>query len=131
MSSPDLARDSIGRLPCSKGLANLEAKLFPNDRGLLLKQHGPIIKSDREMHHDLPALEENNPSPSYRQREASFQKISQTPVIRHSCRALFWNRQASISMDLITLAVSHGWRCLPMSDPCACDAFRSSVAREA
>jgi hypothetical protein len=40
-----------------------------------------------------------------------------TPVvfktIRYSRRAQLWNRQASIIMDLTTLALRHGWRCLP------------------
>jgi hypothetical protein len=34
-------------------------------------------------------------------------------AIRCSRRAQLWNRQASIIIDLTTLALRHGWRCLP------------------
>jgi hypothetical protein len=51
-------------------------------------------------------------------------------AIPYSRRAQLWNRQASIITDLTMLAFRHGWRCLSMSDPCACDTLRSSVAWE-
>ena len=38
-------------------------------------------------------------------------------AIRCSRRAQLWNRQASIIKDLTTLALRHGWRCLPISVP--------------
>jgi hypothetical protein len=34
-------------------------------------------------------------------------------AIGFSRRVQLWNRQASIIMDLTTLALRHGWRCLP------------------
>jgi hypothetical protein len=34
-------------------------------------------------------------------------------AIRCSRRAELWNRQASIIMDLTTLAIRHGWHSLP------------------
>ena len=49
-------------------------------------------------------------------------------AICYGRRVQIWNRQASIITDLTTLALRHGWRCLPISDPCARDAFRSLVA---
>ena len=38
-------------------------------------------------------------------------------VFKATCsrRAQLWNRQASIIMDLTTLALRHGWRRLPIS----------------
>jgi len=51
-------------------------------------------------------------------------------AITYSHRAQLWNRQASIVTDLTMLAFLHGWYWLSVSDPCACDALRSSVARE-
>jgi hypothetical protein len=33
-------------------------------------------------------------------------------AVRYSRRVQLWNRQASIIMDLTTLALRHGWRCL-------------------
>ena len=44
-------------------------------------------------------------------------------TIPYSRRAQLWNRQASIMMDLSTLALRHGWHSLPISDPCARDKF--------
>ena len=49
-------------------------------------------------------------------------------AIPYSRRAQLWNRQPSIIMDLTTLSLGHRWRCLPILDPCARDAFRSLVA---
>ena len=51
-------------------------------------------------------------------------------AIRYSRRVKLWNRQASITAELTTLALRHGWHCLPISDPCARDSFRSPVERE-
>jgi hypothetical protein len=48
-------------------------------------------------------------------------------AMRCSRRAQLWNRQASIVADLTTLALRHGWHCLPISNPCARDAFCSLV----
>jgi hypothetical protein len=48
-------------------------------------------------------------------------------AICYGRRVQIWNRQASIITDLTTLALRHGWRCLPISDLCARDAFRSLV----
>jgi hypothetical protein len=40
-----------------------------------------------------------------------------TPVafkaVRYSRRVQLWNRQASIIVNLTTLALRHEWRCLP------------------
>jgi hypothetical protein len=49
-------------------------------------------------------------------------------AICYGRRVEIWNRQASIIADLTALALRHGWRCLPISDLCARDAFRSFVA---
>ena len=48
-------------------------------------------------------------------------------ALPYSRRAQLWNRQASIVTDLSMLAFRHGWYCLPISVPCACDAFRKLV----
>jgi hypothetical protein len=48
-------------------------------------------------------------------------------TIPYSRRAQLWNRQASIITDLTTLALRHGWHCLPISEPCARAAFCSLV----
>ena len=37
-------------------------------------------------------------------------------AIRYGRRVQIWNRQASIITDLTTLALRHGWHCLPISD---------------
>ena len=49
-------------------------------------------------------------------------------AICYGRRVQIWNRQASILTDLTMLAFRHGWYWLPISDPCARDAFRSLVA---
>jgi hypothetical protein len=63
-------------------------------------------------------------------RSFVFNDITVPVAFKVTCsrRAQLWNRQASIIMDLTTLALCHGWRCLPILDPCARDAFRSLVA---
>ena len=130
--SSDIARTNTERPAGRKGSANLPGRLFPRDLGLLLEQHGQFIKPRREMRHHLPALEENNPSPeSPTMRSLLFKDIAIPVVFKaipYSRRAQLWNRQASTIADLTTLALRHGWRCLPISDLCARDAFRSLVA---
>jgi hypothetical protein len=88
------------------------------------------MKPRREMRHHPPALEKQPITESPTMRSFVFNDIT-TPVafkaIRYSRRAQLWNRQASIIMDLTTLALRHGWHCLPFSDPCGRDAFRSLV----
>jgi hypothetical protein len=74
------------------------------------------MKARRETHHHPPALDKQpiTESPTMR----SFIRNGITiPVafkaVRYSRRVQLWNRQASIIMDLTTLALRHGWRCLP------------------
>ena len=74
------------------------------------------MKPRREMRHHPPALEKQPITESPTMRSFVFNGIT-IPVafkaIRCSRRAQLWNRQASIIMDLTTLALRHGWRCLP------------------
>ena len=51
-------------------------------------------------------------------------------AIHYSRRVKLWNRQASITVELTTLALRHGERCPPIADPCARDSLRSPIARE-
>jgi Tn3 transposase DDE domain-containing protein len=51
--SPDIARGNTERPAARKGSANLPARLFLHDLGLLLEQEGPFIKPRREMRHGL------------------------------------------------------------------------------
>ena len=74
------------------------------------------MKPRREMRHHPPALEKQpiTESPTMR---SFVPNIITIPVvfkaIRCSRRAQLWNRQASIVIDLTTLALRHGWHSLP------------------
>jgi len=50
-------------------------------------------------------------------RSFVFNDITIPVAFKATCsrRAQLWNRQASIIMDLTTLALRHGWRRLPIS----------------
>ena len=85
----------------------------------LSPEHGaqrPIYETGREMRHHPPALEKQPITESPTMRSFVFNDIT-IPVVfkanRCSRRAQLWNRQAAIIMNLTTLALSHGWRCLP------------------
>jgi len=74
------------------------------------------MKPRREMRHHPPALEKQPITESPTMRSFVFNGITIPVVfkaIRYSRRVQLWNRQASIIMDLTTLALRHGWRCLP------------------
>jgi len=88
------------------------------------------MKPRRETRHLPPALEKQPITESPTMRSFVFNDITVPVAFKVTCsrRAQLWNRQASIIMDLTTLALCHGWRCLPILDPCARDAFRSLVA---
>ena len=91
-----------------------------------------IMKTRREMRHHPPALDKQPITESPTMRSFVSNGIT-IPVafksIGYSGRARLCNRQASIT-ELTTLALRHGWHCLPISDPYARDSFRSPVARE-
>ena len=73
------------------------------------------------MRHHLPALGQNNPSPSSPTMRSFLCKNITIPVgfkaIRCRRRALLWNRQALIITDLTMLAFRNGWCCFPISVP--------------
>jgi hypothetical protein len=74
------------------------------------------MNARREMRHHPPALDKQPITESPTMRSSTSNGIT-IPVIfkasRFSRRVQLWNRQASIIMDLTTLALRHGWRCLP------------------
>jgi hypothetical protein len=74
------------------------------------------MNARREMHHHPPALDKQPITESPTMRSFVSNSIT-TPVVFKviplSRRVQLWNRQASIIMDLTTLAIRHGWRCLP------------------
>jgi hypothetical protein len=114
--SSDIARGNTERLPGRKGSANLAARLFPRVLGLLLEQLGPIYKTAPGDASPSPALEKQPITESPTMRSFVFNGITIPVVfkaIRCSRRAQLWNRQASIIMDLTTVALRHGWRCFP------------------
>src|SRR5260370_42547132 len=98
------ARTSVFRPHCGLGL-------LPNT-----ERSDQYMKSRRKMRHHPPALEKQPITESPTMRSFVFNGIT-IPVafkaIRCSRRAQLWNRQASIIMDLTTLALRHEWRCLP------------------
>ena len=74
------------------------------------------MKTRRETHHHPPALDKQPITESPTMRSFVAKRITAPVVfktIRYSRRAQLWNRQASIITDLTTLALRHGWRCLP------------------
>ena len=132
--SSDIARDNTERLPGRKGSANPAARLFPRDLGYCsnnTERSDQYMKPRRETRHHRPALEKQPITESPTMRSFVFNDITIPVAFKAICygrRVQIWNRQASIITDLTTLALRHGWRCLPISDPCARDAFRSLVA---
>jgi hypothetical protein len=73
------------------------------------------MKPRREMRHHPPALEKQPITESPTMRSFVSNDITIPIVfkaIRYSHRIQIWNRQASIIMDLTTLALRHGWHCL-------------------
>ena len=75
-----------------------------------------MMKPRREMRHHPPALAKQPITESLTMRSSTSNHIT-IPVafkaIRCSRRAQLWNRQASIVIDLTTLALRHGWPSLP------------------
>ena len=74
------------------------------------------MNARRETHHHPPALNKQPITESPTMRSLVFNGITSPVVfkaIRSSRRVQLWNRQASIIMDLTTLALRHGRRCLP------------------
>ena len=63
--SSDIARGNTERLAGRIGSANLPARLSPRELAYCSNNTDRFIKPRREMRHHLPALEENNPSPSH------------------------------------------------------------------
>jgi hypothetical protein len=67
-----------------------------------------------EMRHHLPALERQPITESPTMRSLVLNCIT-IPVafkaIRYKRRAQLWNRQASIIIDLTTVALRHVWHC--------------------
>jgi len=91
------------------------------------------MNARREMRHHPPAPDKQPITESQTMRSFVSKGITSPVVFKaigFSRRVQLWNRQASIIMDLTTLALRHGWRCFPISDPCARDSFRSPVARK-
>ncbi len=74
------------------------------------------MKARREAHHRPPALNKQPITESPIMRSLVSNGIT-TPVafkaVRYSRRVQLWNRQASIIVNLTTLALRHEWRCLP------------------
>jgi hypothetical protein len=74
------------------------------------------MNARRETHHRPPALDEQPITESPTMRSFSSNGITSPVVfktIRRSRRVQLWNRQASIIMDLTTLALRHRGRSLP------------------
>jgi len=114
-----MAQGNARRVAGKKGSAKLPAQAqcvaawayYPNTEG-----SDQYMKTRRETHHHPPALDKQPLTESPTMRSFVAKRIT-TPVvfktIPYSRRAQLWNRQASIIMDLTTLALRHGWRCLP------------------
>jgi hypothetical protein len=74
------------------------------------------MNARREMHHHPPALDKQPITESPTMRSFVRNNITSPvifKVIPHSRGVQLWNRQASVILDLTTLALRHGWRCLP------------------
>ena len=74
------------------------------------------MNARREMRHHPPALDKQPITESPIMRSSTCNSITSPVVFKaigFSRRVQLWNRQASIIMDLTTLAFRHGWRCLP------------------
>jgi hypothetical protein len=74
------------------------------------------MKARRETHHHPPALDKQPITESPTMRSFSPNNITSPvvfKVIPLSRPVQLWNRQASIIMDLTTLALRHGWHCFP------------------
>ena len=74
------------------------------------------MKPHREMRHHPPALEKQpiTESPTMSSSARCSTTISVAfKAIRDSRRAQLWNRQASIVIDLTTLALRREWHSLP------------------
>jgi hypothetical protein len=74
------------------------------------------MKPRREMRHHPPALEKQPIAEPPTMRSFVDYNITIPVVfkaIRGSRRAQLWHRQASIIMNLTTLALRHEWRCFP------------------
>ena len=114
-----MAQGNARRVAGKKGSAKLPAQAqcvaawayYPNT-----ERSNQYMKPRREMRHHPPALEKQPITESPTMRSFVFNDIT-IPVVfkanRCSRRAQLWNRQASIIMDLTTLALRHGWHCLP------------------
>ena len=102
---------------------------YSSRAGLLLERQRPIYETAPGDASPFLALEKQPITESPTMRSFVFNDITVPVAFKVTCsrRAQLWNRQASIIMDLTTLALRHGWRCLPISDLCAGDAFRSLV----
>jgi hypothetical protein len=79
------------------------------------KRGNQYMKPRRETRHRRPALEKQPITESPTMRSFVFNDITIQVAFKASCsrRAQLWNRQASIIMDLTTLALRHGWHSLP------------------
>ena len=74
------------------------------------------MKPHREMRHHPPALEKQPITESPTMSSSVNHSITISlafKAIRCSRRAQLWNRQASIVIDLTTLALRRGWHSLP------------------
>ena len=73
------------------------------------------VKARRETHHHPTALDKQPITESPTMRSFVFNDITIPVAFKATCsrRAQLWNRQASIIMDLTTLALRHGWHSLP------------------
>ena len=79
------------------------------------KRGNQYMKPRRETRHHRPALEKQPITESPTMRSFVFNDITIPVAFKATCsrRAQLWNRQASIIMDLTTLALRHGWHSLP------------------
>jgi hypothetical protein len=113
-----IAQGNTRRLAGRKGRAKLPAKISVLRLGLISRARSAvtnILKPRREMRHRPPALEKQPITESPTMRSFVSNDITIPIVfkaIRYSHRIQIWNRQASIIMDLTTLALRHGWHCL-------------------
>src|SRR5260221_3229831 len=118
-----IAQGNARRVAGKKG----PAKLLAADQrvagamrlGLITRKLSAVtneMNARREMRHHPPAPDKQPITESPTMRSFNSKGITSPVVFKaigFSRRVQLWNRQASIIMYLTTLALRHGWRCLP------------------
>jgi len=113
-----IAEGNARRVAGRKGSAKLPARLVCCGRIAAwdyysnTKRGNQYMKPRRQTRPHRSALEKQPITESPTMRSFVFNDITIPVAFKATCsrRAQLWNRQASIIMDLTTLALRHGWR---------------------